>query len=177
LYVCGNFIETNSSIPTNRLVRWDGNRWCAAKGAFNGNIVDIAFLNDTLFVGGGFTQNGADTLNYFAKWTGPLDSLFDTCSAVVDQYIVDSFLGEEEIETDDNKKFSVYPNPAHDNVSVHNPFESAVCEVWCIDGTLKRKKTLENGRNCIDLSVLCAGIYIMRLINHHEYEVHKLVVK
>jgi hypothetical protein len=177
LYVYGSFVQTYHEWPTNGIVRWDGSRWCRARGEFNGNISDIAFLNDTLFVGGGFTLDNGNPLKYFAKWTGSLDSLFFHCPPPVEQTIVDSYVGEEELTSNNPTNFRVYPNPAKDKVFVECPSNGAICRVYSTDGRYLSTIKLKKGTNPVAIKDFRQSLLLLSIQSEGEIYGFKVVVE
>lgn len=111
LYVAGVF-SSAGGIPSQYISVWDGNFWCGSGSTFNNIITSVGFLNDTLYVGGGFTAiDGDSSCFYIAKWNG--GNYIDTCG---NNTFVDKNFGF-------SKTIHVYPNPMCESSTVELPTE------------------------------------------------------
>lgn len=103
LFCAGNF-EIMGGIFAFGLASWDGTNWCGYNTSFTVNsqecgTFNLAFYNDTLYVGGGFAIVEGDTMIGIAKWIG--GNYVDTCGNATG--ITESH--------PNNLDFSLYPNP------------------------------------------------------------------
>lgn len=110
LYCVGNF-ERIGGIPAYGLASWNDTTWCGYNTFFADQGQDVgatnlAFFQDTLYVGGGFVTVNGDTMNYISKWTG--GNYVDTCG-----YLSTDI---NTITTDNN--VLVYPNPADHIITI-----------------------------------------------------------
>lgn len=83
LYLSGLFeCLGNDNAPINSVAVWDGERWCGigTNLPFDNKISSVAFFNDTLYIGGGFVNIGGQTVKFFAKYVGDLESSVCTAS-------------------------------------------------------------------------------------------------
>jgi hypothetical protein len=72
---------------------------------------------------------------------------------------------------------SVYPNPSSGAVNITAPAQSEI-EIIDLSGkTIMTMNTKSSGSNAIDLSELDAGIYYLKITNHDEFVVKKVVLK
>jgi hypothetical protein len=61
----------------------------------------------------------------------------------------------------------IYPNPAHDNVSIENPFSITLfASIRDIDGALLSTQKIEPGNNIISLAGLAAGYYLISITDN-----------
>lgn len=165
LYAVGPF-KSAGGIPADHIAIWDGNNWCGLGSQFNNNIKAAAFYHDTLYIGGAFTTISADTIKYIAKWSG--GNFVDTCSMPV---------GIPEI-TQSNFSFSVYPNPANDQLylSIFSAYpEKKLVTITDLMGTNMLKESLDNGDSAIDISSLPIGVYFLELKTYEGRSVRKFV--
>ena len=81
LFAGGEFLEAGGQ-PATHIARWDGSQWHALPGELSGDdwrqrhVFALKATDAGLFVGGGFTQAGEETVNRIARWEG------DTWSAL-----------------------------------------------------------------------------------------------
>jgi hypothetical protein len=66
-----------------------------------------------------------------------------------------------------NQTIHIFPNPAHDNVSIENPFSITLfASIRDIDGALLSTKKIEPGNNIISLAGLAAGYYLISITDN-----------
>lgn len=76
LYAGGNFTYSDDAQLLNHIVRWNtaDNTWNALDDGTNigvdGGVAALAEVNDTLYVGGGFTKAGSSNAARIARWEG-----------------------------------------------------------------------------------------------------------
>jgi trimeric autotransporter adhesin len=71
LYAAGSFNDTYFERKTlNYIAEWNGTSWQDVGGGMNAQVNDIAFIGDTLYAGGNFTQAGGNEAYYLAYWDG-----------------------------------------------------------------------------------------------------------
>ena len=54
----------------NYIAQWDGTSWQSVGGGMDAEVRSIAFIGDTLYAGGNFTQAGSNSVYYLAYWDG-----------------------------------------------------------------------------------------------------------
>jgi hypothetical protein len=161
LYICGAF-STAGGISAHNLARWDGSKWCGFGNTINyGIITSLDFLNDTLYIGGGFIIVNIDTIWNMAKWTG--GTYIDTCSSTIG------------IEENENQLHSItiYPNPATNTLYINGLSGINTAEVYDISGKLLLSRQLNT--NQIDISALAKGLYFVKLSAEEGSVVRKFV--
>ena len=83
-----------------------------------------------------------------------------------------------EEKNDNNTSFSIYPNPAKDNISIEslNDVKCRKIEIFSIDGKLCLEKYC--GFGSIDISILNEGVYVIKALfgDGNQYD-KKLIVK
>ena len=99
----------------------------------------------------------------------PGDSLSSSISANFCVYNV----GIEEKEL---KQLKIFPNPAYDLVSIENA-EDAIIQIYNMFGQLVYSKNKITAFEKVNISNLCQGTYLIRLINENEVISSKLIVK
>jgi hypothetical protein len=71
LYAAGSFDQTYDGGTTlNYIAEWDGISWQSVGGGTNAEVRSIAFIGDTLYAGGNFTQAGGNSAYFLAYWDG-----------------------------------------------------------------------------------------------------------
>ncbi len=90
----------------------------------------------------------------------------------------------EEKQADVLNKFSIYPNPAKDNVHIEyagNTNKNARIQMYSINGQLIEDRNIEvsEGINKYSISTtsLAKGTYILKLINDQETKTEKIVIQ
>jgi hypothetical protein len=185
LYACGEFSKAVGGQPTNGLIRWDGHKWCAVRNIFsnfpfrqNSTVIDFGFLDDTLFVMGNFQKAANDTVFFFAKWQGSLDTLFDVCGDTLLQSPVNAPSGQYETDaTTASKNLRIYPNPAQGVIYLDNPLGIVNIQVYTTDGRLLKTQRLAPGINEMDISRLRSGIYFIHSDITEGKRSYKIVVR
>jgi hypothetical protein len=154
LYMAGLFSCVGNGLSANSIAAWDGERWCnfGDNQVFDNKISCLAFLNDELYVGGGFTKIGNETIKYFAKYTGPMAETACTAVPVVDLQEIASLI-------------DVYPNPAGDVIDVSwADLPVSALKLVSVDGRCVREmNVVASNRARIDLTGLSPGIYYLQL--------------
>ena len=66
--------------------------------------------------------------------------------------------------------FSIFPNPAHSEISIHskNLFDNKFCSLEDIQGRKLIYGQLENGNTQIDLTKLSPGVYFIRIYGNER---------
>lgn len=156
LFCVGNF-EQIGGISAMGLGTWDGTNWCGYDTDFKNNgqfcgATDIAFYNDTMYLGGGYQTADGDTVNYVAKWIG--GSFIDTCG-----FISTGFEDNLSVPV-----ISFFPNPASTNTTFQN-LDMHSTELVILD-SFGRKVLIQklNGEKQIEISVadLANGMYFFQ---------------
>ena len=77
-----------------------------------------------------------------------------------------------------NLNFSVYPNPASDQLTIQGDFESDKISVELTDttGKLIVKKKLRNGKN-LDLPSLSNGLYVLKINDGNKSAIKKIIIQ
>jgi len=72
LYAGGRFDRpgVNSTASLSHLAAYHGSSWSQVAGGVNANVYALAFMGDSLFVGGYFTMVGTQSISYLALWDG-----------------------------------------------------------------------------------------------------------
>ncbi|MFO1010505.1 MAG: hypothetical protein U1F29_10625 [Planctomycetota bacterium] len=75
LYATGEFTHADG-LPANRVARWDGVQWSAVGSGVNASGFALAEFEESLVVGGSFTQAFGAAIPFLARWRscGPLSS-------------------------------------------------------------------------------------------------------
>jgi Secretion system C-terminal sorting domain len=176
LYCVGNF-EKIGGIAANGLATWDDTNWCGYSTDFENNnqscgASNIAFYNDTMYLGGGFQTVNGDSVFYITKWIG--GSYIDTCG-----FISTSIIQNET----QSQSFTLSPNPSSGSVLVQFPqthSEKSTIEIYSLTGELVYTENLllqnENQQE-IDLNFLAEGMYLVRVKNGEYVYSQKLILQ
>jgi hypothetical protein len=164
LYCVGNFEKIGGALA-NGLATWDGTNWCGYDTDFRNNgqscgATDIAFYNDTMYVGGGFQTADGDTVNYIVKWIG--GNFVDTCGFISTGM---SEVNQEIIS------LNVFPNPVS-QIAVFEFHQTPMDGEIAITDQLGRKiqSVKLNGVQRIEFSVadLANGMYFYQYIENGQ---------
>jgi hypothetical protein len=142
LYVGGQ--SSTGSVNDTIIGKWNGNYWTWIKGP-NNTVNSFKVYNDTLYVGGYFTQVGSAAINYIARW---YTNEFET--------IEKEYLGNN------------IPNPFSTATSIpyYVPAGSkGVIKIYGMRGELIKSYTLEEGHNQLEVSIEAFqnGLYLCTL--------------
>ena len=64
------FLSDGGSLQVNRIAVWDGSAWTALGAGLDGTVRALKFVGGTLYVGGDFSQAGAQPAQHIASWDG-----------------------------------------------------------------------------------------------------------
>lgn len=81
------------------------------------------------------------------------------------------------IENSKTSVFSLYPNPASNNVVVSSNYEAATIEIYNMTGKQIMNRKLNFGTNHLNVSKLASGIYLARFVSESKIETKKLIIK
>lgn len=71
LFAGGSFLRPAGPIPVlDGIVHWDGKEWRFLGSGVNGYVWSLAFLGESLYLGGAFTQAGGHSSFGIARWDG-----------------------------------------------------------------------------------------------------------
>ena len=129
--------------------------WCTVgdNQVFDNKIADIVFYKDTLYVGGGFTKIGGETMHFFVKCMGdPTGSVCTTSGTGSPQ----------------SSSVSVQLSPIPFNSTVTASFGGARYKHWqlhrCTDGRLVASSQITGADTLqIDVSQLPPGVYVLSM--------------
>jgi len=96
----GGYFTSMDSISALRLAVWNGSQWCATNDDFYSIVREIAFYQDTMYIGSGNNVINGDTVADLIKWVG--GTFGDTCGAVV---------GINNPVPETQHSVLIYPNP------------------------------------------------------------------
>lgn len=106
--------------------------------------------------------------SYLENW------IIDDNSAFVEDESDCEALSVEEIST---FNFSMYPNPASENILISIPSKEAKFELYSTKGQLIYNQKLYNGANKISLDTFSSGMYLVKIISDDTSETKKLLLK
>jgi hypothetical protein len=153
LYCVGLF-DYVGGVNANNLASWDGTNWCSYGTTFDNAVTQVAFYNDTMYLGGGFRHEDSDSIHYLIKWIG--GNYVDSCGAI------NTGINEP---TQPNNSVHVFPNPA--STSITFQIENSTDEIIIIDqlGKEVRRQKI-NGEKQIEISVadLADGMYFYQVV-------------
>ncbi|MCU0360015.1 MAG: T9SS type A sorting domain-containing protein [Bacteroidia bacterium] len=172
MVVLGNFLYHGSNSAQGFLYI-DGDMHCTVSGLdsvlnLQGPFFEkCAFINDSLVVAGRFTFfNGTDTVNDVAVMKN------------YEQYSSCLITGVEETGFH-SSKVRIYPNPFEDNITIEVIDESSDdlvgVEILSLVGQVLISKEKIQANETINLSVLSAGIYLLKIKSESEETTLKIV--
>ncbi len=163
LYVAGQFDEVGG-VPAKSVARWDGTEWCGCGSYIDGDIRDITFYHDTLYIVGAFNYIDGDSIAKVARYIG--EDFADTCGTTLYSALSSVRAPSEEVR--------VYPNPAVDEVFLELPVPSGQniqVEVYTSTGVLMETTALRpQGKNRLVMDVVGwrSGFYLIRIETDEE---------
>jgi hypothetical protein len=163
LYVAGQFDEVGG-IPARSVARWDGTEWCGCGSYIDGDIREIIFFHDTLYIVGAFNYIDGDSIAKVARFIG--EDFADTCGTTLYSALSSVRAPSEEVR--------VYPNPAVDEVFLELPVPSGQniqVEVYTSTGVLMETTALRpQGKNRLVMDVVGwrSGFYLIRIETDEE---------
>ena len=80
-----------------------------------------------------------------------------------------------DIKSSDEQIFSVYPNPANDNITIDSKVEIKSIEVYSNQGQLVKRKDCSSFTESFDLSDLSNGIYFLKLKTEKQTFTQKII--
>ncbi|MBK7481675.1 MAG: T9SS type A sorting domain-containing protein [Flavobacteriales bacterium] len=150
LYVTGRF-DRIGGVPTGRVGRWDGTRWCSLvpPNYFYPDIGALGAFRDTLLIGGTFWIAGTDSIERVAKWVG--GNYTSACGGPT---------GIDDTGTV-VRDLLIFPNPATDHVRIEFPLSTIGEQLVLFDATGRLVDTWRIDRSTmdLDLSHLALGSY------------------
>lgn len=152
IYVAGFFYDISPFLQF--LARWDDKGWSALNGGLNRQPITLFAKDNTLFVGGSFTQAGQMSSNYIAAWGDP--SVVTTIAQ----------------ESADSEALNVFPNPFSHQTQIDILLaQPGLISVELYDVLGRRVRTVLNRtlpagryREVLDADQLFSGIYFLRLV-------------
>ena len=90
----------------------------------------------------------------------------------------DILINQSGIEKLNKNSCEIYPNPAHNHVTINNIAKYNVVKIIDANGKIAKQYTLQNTENItIDLSDLNKGIYFILMSGNTKYSSNKLIIK
>jgi len=158
LYVVGLFDCVGDGIPAHGIAWWDGERWCSCgNSVFDNKITNIAFYNNDLYIGGGFTAIDGQPVKYFAKWIG--DHATDTCSAAISA-------APEPFSTS-SPTMRLSPNPASGQVTVtlSSTSSTGLLRIVNLLGATVREVQVSGSQTRLNIADLPVGVYAVQYVS------------
>lgn len=156
LFCAGNF-EIIGGIFAFGLASWDGTNWCGYNTSFTVNsqecgTINLAFYQDTLYVGGGFFIVDGDSMNGIAKWIG--GGYVDTCgntTGISEQSNLITLL-------------HVYPNPSS-SIITFQFLDNSTHEIMVSDQLGREIWRKESSESTVEFPAndFSAGMYFYRI--------------
>ncbi len=151
LYVTGRF-DRIGGVPTGRVGRWDGTRWCSLvpPNYFYPDIGALGAFRDTLLIGGTFWIAGTDSIERVAKWVG--GNYTSACGGPT---------GLDAIQASCCAEPVIFPNPANDRIRIEFPSSTIGEQLVLFDATGRVVETwwIDRSTMDLDLSHLALGSY------------------
>ena len=143
-----------------------GNILTYAKGSWlSADINFCAILNQTLYAGGLFNSAPTDTVFNQIGWS--YDPIYSEVNNIAK---MDEVLN---VSSKNLVQFNLYPNPAHDIVTIDSELKLQRVSVLDMNGRI----LLETNTSKINLQNLKAGHYLIRVVTESGERAHKKVVK
>jgi hypothetical protein len=163
LWAIGVYWET-AYMPCFAISVYDGTKWCALQDTLNGLLTSGTIYNDTIYVGGGFTNAGGDP--HIARLAKIRDeNLYRNCNGV----------GIEELEI--SKAFTIYPNPVSNILHIESEqYFEAGTEIE-ITNTLGQTVLKRGFNKEVDLTTLPSGYYTLKVVNPNNPSIISKFVK
>ncbi len=170
LYVLGDF-ETAGGLPCRDLAKWDGSKWCVldTTGMHGKSYFFIAGakIEDSIYVSNSYQHiNQNPAFKNAARWVGDI-----------------SFLCQQPLSVEGPASIQdlrLFPNPANSRISLDLPSDIRSVEVKVFDHTGRLVLGPLNyavSSGTIDVSMLPAGIYQVKVLAGTGTKVRKLVVE
>ena len=158
LYV-GGAISIAGGISVSNAAKWNGSNWFNIGGVFDNRVLCFAPNANDLFIGGAFITTNLDTMNCITKYTLPV--------------------GIDEIETTENLKIHISPNPTSNFIDINLTHGSInKIEIFDISGKVILEKDGDESLNCrIDVSSFANGIYTIKIISKANIFTEKLLIQ
>lgn len=155
LFVVGWFKEAGG-IPAEYIATWDGQEWCNLGSSSNNKILAIEAFEDTIYIGGGFTElNGSELMSIAKSGGSPQDENCGTLAGVTEEC------------SDNDSPISVFPNPTNGmlNVMIHGVKGPLTLGLYDAVGQKVLAKQInvasEGQRQTLDLGQLSNGLYVL----------------
>jgi len=138
LFIGGLFSSAGGVSITQSLCKWDGVNLSSAWGDLHsgGQVFCMAEYNDELYIGGNFPMVGLSLARNIAKY-GLINSVNEV----------------------NEREFSLYPNPAQNQVTVSELKQGDKIEVSDITGRV----LIQTTESIIDVTYLSSGIYLLEI--------------
>ncbi|HMC97660.1 MAG TPA: T9SS type A sorting domain-containing protein, partial [Flavobacteriales bacterium] len=153
LYISGRFNRIGD-IPTGRVARWDGTRWCSLvpEDYFYPDLAPVGSYRDTLLVGGSFIVAGPDSIDRIAKWVaGDYVNICGSGSGVSEH-------------TTTSIPFIVCPNPATTTIVLHGLPQAAT--TFVVHDVLGREVVRMIARPpTLEIESLASGTYTVQVFD------------
>jgi hypothetical protein len=99
----------------------------------------------------------------------------NSCSnTAVDSIVVDICLGMNDVAT---SGFSVYPNPATENVTIVTEHQGAVINLMNVNGQVIKSVSVTGTTTSIGVSDLAAGVYVVEVIQNGTTSHQQLIIQ
>lgn len=131
------------------LARWDGQNWEPIVG-FNGSIRSLATYNDELYIGGGFTRIGNDSIPYLTRYYSP-------------DYVSVGVNTEKNSTKEDIK---IFPNPTKDIIQIETKIPIKQYKITDLKGRVIQVGELNN--NSINIQNLEKSFYLLHLFDQEQ---------
>lgn len=167
IYVIGTF-EDADGIPAHRLAIFDGEKWCRNETNYGNTLIfSVNKYQGKILITGGFRHiNGDSSIARLAIWEG--GGFIDYCAQPI---------GIEEIE---KSKFSVFPNPAFDFITIENKInqnKNYTYSIFDYQGKKIKDRNLNfsNSTENISIQEFNSGIYFIRIESEKGVSLEKFV--
>jgi hypothetical protein len=202
LYIAGGF-SAGSGLPSNNIMRWDGNQFLAVGNGTNGAIYNMHVFNGLLYICGPFTMVDNIPVTALAMWDGnqwnQICSEFNTNGLgsfsdftiinndlyltgyfpTIDSQIVNSIAKYHltaSIETISlENQIEIFPNPSSSFISIESATKIKSLKIFSSIGKMVENYQEITGETKIDISRLSKGIYILKFELENGIAIKKLI--
>lgn len=131
------------------LARWDGQNWEPIVG-FNGSIRSLATYKDELFIGGGFTRIGNDSIPYLTRYYSP-------------DYVT---VGINSEQKPTNNHIKIFPNPTKDIIQIESQIPIMHYKITDLNGRVVQEGKMST--RSVSIDKLDKAVYLIHFFDDNQ---------
>lgn len=131
------------------LARWDGQNWEPIVG-FNGSIRSLATYKDELFIGGGFTRIGNDSIPYLTRYYSP-------------DYVTVGINSEQKLT---NNHIKIFPNPTKDIIQIESQIPIMHYKITDLNGRVVQEGKMST--RSVSIDKLDKAVYLIHFFDEEQ---------